>query len=183
MCAQTARQARFLQRLAEARDRLLKTIAGLDAATLSTECVVGDWTVKDMLGHIVSWNEEFRADIEAILHGRHPGFERRISGEDDFNAWNQRWASEKRSWTWRRIRADFERDYRAASLLIRRLQPEDFRKRGVTPWKRAALAQPAAPTTADTETVETLVTYHWRHVNQHVRMLDRWRKRRVKKPA
>ena len=183
MRAQTARQTRFLQRLAQARDRLLSAIAGLDVATLSTECVVSDWTVKDMLGHIVSWNEEFRADIEAILQGRHPGFERRISGEDDFDVWNQRRASEKRDWTWRRIRADFDQDYREASRLIMRLQPEDFRRRGVTPWKRVALEQSAMPTTADTESVEALVTYHWRHANQHVRMLEKWRRRRAKKPG
>jgi hypothetical protein len=176
---QIPRQTFFLQRLTEAQDRLLNAIADLDEATLTTECVVGDWTVKDILGHIVSWNDEFRANIKAILQGKHPGYEHRISGENDFDEWNQHWASQKHNWTWRRIRADLDRDYREASQLILRLQPEGFRKRGVTPWKRAAVEKPAVPTPADTESVATLVTYHWRHINMHARILEKWRKRRA----
>jgi hypothetical protein len=175
---QTPRQLRFLQRLTEAKARVLDAIAGLDETTLTTEKVVDDWTVKDIFGHIVSWNDEFRANIQAILQGKHPGYEHRISGEDDFSQWNQHEAAGKRNWSWQRIRNDFDRDYREASELIGRLQPADFRKRGVTPWKRAAVEKPAEPGTAETESVETLVTYHWRHINQHTRMIERWRKRR-----
>jgi hypothetical protein len=175
----TARQAAFLQRLTHAKERLLNSIADLDQATLCSEPVVGEWTVKDILGHLVSWNEEFRADIQMILSGQHPGYERVISGANDFNEWNQQWAARKRPWTWRHIRADFDKDCRTATQLILKLQPSDYRKRGVTPWKHAA-DQLTPPTTADTETVETLVTYHWRHINQHARMIERWRKRRAR---
>jgi hypothetical protein len=28
----------------------------------------------------------------------------------------------------------------------------------------------------DTDSVETLVTFHWRHMNQHARELEKWRK-------
>jgi hypothetical protein len=171
----TPRQHRFLKRMADARERLLEAIAGLDETSLTSEYVVGDWTVKDMLGHIVSWNDEFRANIRAILQGQHPGYEHRISGEDDFSQWNEQEAADKRSWPWERIRMDLDRDYREACELVRRLQPPDFRKRGVTPWKRAAVEKPAEPGTPETESVETLVGYHWRHTNQHAGMIERWR--------
>lgn len=177
--ANKARQVRLCQRLAEAKERLLDSIAGLDRAALCAEHVVDDWTVKDILGHIISWNHEFRADIKIILNGRHPGFERRISGDDDFNQWNRHWMTRKRRWTWQHMRADFERDYQQAVKLILRLEPEDFHKRGVTPWKRAAVDKPAALTTADSDSVETLVRFQWRHMNQHARMIERWRKRRM----
>ncbi|HEX6269874.1 MAG TPA: DinB family protein [Anaerolineales bacterium] len=170
---QTARQYRFLQRLTEARDRLLDAIAGLDETMLTTENVVDGWSVKDMLGHIVSWNDEFRASIQGILEGKHLGYEYRISEADDFGQWNKHQVAGKRNWSWQRIRTDFDRDYREAFELIGRLQPSDFRKRGVTPWKRAAVDKPP-----ETESVETLVTYHWRHINQHARMIERWRRRR-----
>lgn len=173
---QTPRQVKYLERLAEAKGHLLKAIADIDPAILCTEPVVGDWTVKDILGHIVSWNEEFRADIKLIQQGYHPGFECVISGEDDFDHWNQIWIKEKRDWTWQRILADMEQDYQEAVQMILQLEPQDYRKRGVTPWKRAAIDRPAQPTTADTESIETLVTYHWRHMNQHARMIERWRK-------
>jgi hypothetical protein len=170
----------LLQRLADAKDRLLNSITGLDPAALCTENVVGDWTVKDILGHIVSWDREFRADIKMILQDQHPGYEHRISGNDDFNQWNQHEIARKRNWAWRRIRADLNRDYQEAVQLITRLKPQDFRKRGITPWKRAAVEKPAVPTTADTDSVETLITFQWRHSNQHARMIERWRKQRAR---
>lgn len=176
----TPRQRMLLRRLAEANKRFLDSIAGLDSVTLCTERVTGDWTVKDILGHIVSWDREFRADIRMILKGRHPGYERRISGDDDFNQWNQLWIARKRNWTWRRIRAEFDRDDQEAVRLILSLRPQDFRKRGVTPWKPAAVEKPLKPAADDTESVETLVTYQWRHINQHARMIEAWRMRRAR---
>jgi hypothetical protein len=178
---QTARQSRNIQRLTEAKDRLHNSIAGLDQEVACTAYVAGDWTVKDIIGHIVSWNEEFRADIKSIQQGDHPGYERQIIGEDDFDQWNQHWIAHKRSWTWPRIIDDLERDYREAVQLIMCLEPQEFRKRGVTPWKRAAVDRPDVPTTVDTESIETLITYHWRHMNQHAHMIERWRKQRAKR--
>jgi len=176
----TPRQARYLARLSSAKDHLFTLIASLDEATICNTPVVGDWTVKDMLGHIVCWDAEFRREIQSILQGRHPGYEQIISGEADFDAWNQAWIAQKRTWSLPRMLSGLERDFEAAVNLILSLSPQDFRKRGVTPWKRAAWERPETPTTADTDSVETLVTYHWRHTNQHIRMIEHWLKQRIK---
>jgi hypothetical protein len=173
----TRHQAVFLERLAQAKARLLAAIEGLEPNVMKTQPVTGEWTIKDIFGHLVCWNEEFRADIQMILQGLHPGYERYISGEDDFDRWNQDWIAAKSSMSWERIFDDFERDYQTAVQLILRLEPADFRKRGVTPWKRAAWERPDVLAVADTETVETLITYHWRHMNQHARLIERWRRR------
>jgi uncharacterized damage-inducible protein DinB len=174
--ALTARQTRFLQRLEEARKRLLNAIAGLDESTITTKCVVGDWTVEDLVGHIVSWNDEFRADIEEILRGEHPGEKRCIDAEDEFNQWNQFQVRKKRDWSWQQMLDDLDRDHREARRLILLLLPQDFRKRGVTPWKRAAVDKTIKPTREDTDSVETLITYHWRHANEHTRKIEQWKK-------
>jgi DinB superfamily len=176
----TARQTRYFQRLTEAKYRLLSSIAGLNQEEVCIEHITGDWTIKDIFGHIISWNEEFRSDIKSIQEDKHPGYEHLILGDDDFDQWNQQRIAHKCSWTWQCILDDLERDYQEALQLILRLEPKDFRKRGVTPWNRAALERPAVPTTGDTESIETLVTYHWRHMNQHARMIERWRKQRTK---
>lgn len=174
----TSRQARCLQSLADAKDRLLDSFAGLDTTVLCSEPVTGDWTIKDILGHTVSWNEEFRACIEMIRQGQHPGYERVIRGDANFEEWNRGRIAQKRAWSWQRIRDDVDRDYREAVQFILGLEPGDWRKRGVTPWMRAALERPADPTDADTETVETLISYHWRHMNEHTHMIAAWRKQR-----
>ena len=90
-------QAIYLNRLADAETRLADSIRDLDETTLCTEFVLDDWTIKDILGHLVSWNKEFRSNIAVILQGEHPGYDHSISGKDDFNAWNQQWIAEKRS--------------------------------------------------------------------------------------
>lgn len=174
---QTKRQVNYIERLSKAREDLLEVIEGLDHDTLCTMPVLDDWTIKDILGHLVSWNDEFRANISAIMGGQHPGYDHQISEEDNFTDSNQRWIIQKLGWSYDRIRADIDRDYEEAVSLILELQPGDFRKRGVTPWKRAALQRPSQLSKADTDSVETLVTYHWRHMNDHIRELEAWREK------
>jgi uncharacterized damage-inducible protein DinB len=172
----TSKKAKSLQRLTDARQRLMDAMADLDSNSCCNTPVAGDWTVKDMLGHIVSWNEEFRSDIELILQGQHPGYDHLISGKDDFDDWNQRQASLKRNWTWQRILDDLDRDYEEAVALIERLETKHYRMRGVSPWKRAAFDKLAELSVYDTDSIETLVTFHWRHMNQHAAMIENWRK-------
>jgi hypothetical protein len=74
--------------------------------------------------------------------------------------------------------SEVAQDHAEAAALVRRLSPADLRRRGVTPWKPAAFTRPDALTKEDTDSVETLLTFHWRHINQHCRQLERWRKRR-----
>jgi hypothetical protein len=174
----TARQTASLQKLTDARDRLQAVIQGLDQGVLCTEPIVGDWTIKDLLGHIVSWNREFRADIAMILAGLHPGYDHILSGEGDFNDSNQVWITEKRDWSLDRILADLDQDYTDAVNLVLRLQPKEFRMRGVTPWKPAAITKPPELTKLDTDSVETLINFHWRHMNMHIRQIEKWWVRR-----
>ena len=172
----TPRQKLYLARLAAAKERLLTVLEGLDEKALISEPVVGDWTVKDMLGHIVSWDEQFRREITLILAGKHPGYELVISGADDFAGWNQHWIEEKRNWSWAQMMADVAQDFEQAAHLILALSPQEFRQRGVTPWKQAALSRPAFPSREDTDSVDTLISFHWRHINQHVHMIENWKK-------
>jgi hypothetical protein len=178
--ATTPRQKRFLERLNASHQRLMQAIDGLEPEILCTAIIYNDWTVKDLLGHIVSWNDEFRIEIELILNGQHPGYQYLISGQLDFNEWNQRWIAEKREWSLQRIFDDLERDHQQQTELILRLKPKDFRRRGVTPWRPAALHRPENPTKKETDSVDTLVTYHWRHSNQHAHQIEKWRKRVLK---
>ena len=175
---ETKRQKAFLRRLTDAKERLQTAIDGLGQKTLCSEYVMGDWTIKDILGHMVSWNEEFRANIAMILRDEHPGYEYEISGKDDFNAWSQKLIAQKRNWTLDRILSHLERDYQEAVGLIMILEASDFKKRGVTPWKDAALKKPVLLTKEDTDSVETLVTFHWRHMNQHILDIEKWRQQR-----
>jgi hypothetical protein len=171
------RQRTYLKRLDEAHKRLHNAINGLDEAVLVTEPVVDAWTVKDLVGHMVSWNREFRSNIAAILQGEHPGFDHQISGEDDFSAANHLWIKQKQKWTFIRVMAELKQDYHEANELISQLNPEEYRRCGITPWKLAAFEKPDNIKKSDMDTVETLVTFHWRHMNSHIRQIEKWREK------
>ena len=172
----TPRQHTFLKRLTSAKDRLMAALDGLAPQVICGQPVLESWTVKDLLGHIVSWNEEFRANITDILEGRHPGFEYQISGEDDFAASNQAWIERKRNFPLAKILEDLQKDYIEAVQLIQNLTPEQLSLRGVTPWKAAAFSRRMEPIKENTDSVQTLVTFHWRHMNEHCHQIETWRK-------
>jgi hypothetical protein len=173
----TPRQKQFLEHLDDAHQRILACFEGLDEQTLCTQPVTGDWTVKDILGHLVSWDEEFRREIREILQGEHPGLLRPISDEDDFSVWNQQQADAKKDWPWERILDGFERDMAEAAEMILTLRPEDYRKRGVPASKQPTVREPDLLPREDTESVASIITWHWRHINQHAKDIERWRRK------
>jgi len=58
-------------RLGAARGELLDAIGGLSSDEL-TRPVVGDWSVKDLLTHISSWEEQVCADLRRLARGHMP---------------------------------------------------------------------------------------------------------------
>jgi uncharacterized damage-inducible protein DinB len=171
-------EAQFIHHLTETHQHLNNAIAGLDPQVCSSEPVAGDWTIKDILGHIVSWNEEFRREIEMILHGQHPGFDTIISFENDYGDWNQQQVERKRDWPWQRILDDLETDYQMAVALVQRLKPEEYNLRGVIPWSPAAQDRPVELSSENTESIETLVSVHWWHTEAHIKDIMRWRQQK-----
>lgn len=169
---ETARQFAFIQRMTMAHERSIRAIAGLDEEVLCNEPVTGDWTIKDILGHVVTWNDEFRRAIRIILKREFP---QPTPQGIDFDEWTEQKVAEKRKWSWKYIRAELDRDYSEAIEMIVHLQPDEFRKRGVTPWAYSPPKEMAKFLNRKVESVETLVTYHWRHMNQHSRMVEKWR--------
>ncbi len=60
-----------------------ESYAGLSDAALEEPGVVGDWSVKDLLGHITTWEEEALKALPRIMEGLKPP---RYNGIDRFNA-------------------------------------------------------------------------------------------------
>jgi hypothetical protein len=167
-----------LEQLENSRLRLHNAISGLEPEVCTRAPVEGYWTIKDILGHIVSWNDEFRREIEMILQGQHPGFEYIISFENDYRDWNLQQYERKRSWSWEFILDDLQRDHLEAVALVQRLELERYELRGVIPWSPAAREPPVEPSLEDTESIETLVSAHWWHAGGHIEAIMRWRSAR-----
>jgi len=81
-----------LARLAESRRVLHQIIEGLSAGEMTQIQVEGVWTIKDVLGHITSWEETCLEPLQRYADGG--PFE--VEVIKDYLAWNDEQAARKR---------------------------------------------------------------------------------------
>lgn len=162
--------------LERARDSLLTAIEGLDESSAATGApVLGDWTLKDVIAHVVSWGDELRLEIREILTDPTPHYAYVISSDRDYDEWNQRQVATRKASSLQEILAELERDYQETLNLIRRLAPEELPKRGVVPWRFEQLPPPKDVTPENSMSVAGLVEIHIQHVEEHAEEIRRWR--------
>ncbi len=92
--------------------------------------VAGDWTVKDILGHIAAYEGVQRVDLAAGL-GR--GKEEPVYF-DNFQPWNEQQYALRRDWTPGRITAELHENGARYLSLIKSLHEEDLIKQIRYPW-------------------------------------------------
>lgn len=78
--------ARLLRRVDMAWAALKESYAGLPDARLMEPGVVGDWSVKDILAHVTTWEEEALQHLPMIIAGGRPPRYVTFGGIDAFNA-------------------------------------------------------------------------------------------------
>ncbi|MCL7452080.1 MAG: DinB family protein [Anaerolineae bacterium] len=83
----------LLARLASERAGLLVELLGLEAAALTAQPVVGDWTAKDLLAHVAAWDRWAETTMRAMVAGQEPDF----GAVEDIGAANERFVAAWRS--------------------------------------------------------------------------------------
>ncbi len=79
--------ARLLKRLDTAWAALQESYAGLPDSRLTEPGAMGDWSVKDLLAHVTTWEEEALKHLPRVLEGgRPPRYSTTYGGIDAFNA-------------------------------------------------------------------------------------------------
>ncbi len=164
-------QQRLMNSLERSRDSLLTSIAGLDESAP----VLGDWTLKDVIAHVVTWGDELRSEIRDILIDPTPQYSYLISSDSDYDEWNQSQVAARKSWSLPEILGELERDYQETLDLIQRLAPDKLLRRGVVPWRIEQLPPPKELTPENSMSVADLVRTHIQHVGQHAEEIRRWR--------
>jgi hypothetical protein len=82
-----------LSRLAESRQRVLLSASALPPERRDT-VFLGEWSVKDLLAHLIGWDFANQEAAEAILAGRLPGFY--AHHDRDWRTYNARLVAEHR---------------------------------------------------------------------------------------
>jgi hypothetical protein len=171
-------QQRLAESLGRARDFLLTSIEGLDERTATSVPVLGDWTAKDIIAHLVSWGDELRSEISEILIDPAPKYSYVISGDRDYDEWNRGRVAEAKSLSLPEIVAELDRDYEETADLLRRLAPDELQRRGVVPWKIMQLPPPEEVTPETSASVAAVLETHIQHIEEHAEEIGRWRRQR-----
>lgn len=168
-------QGRLRNRLERARESLLTSIEGVDERTITEAVVFGDWTVKDVLGHIVSWGDELRSEIGEILIDPAPRYSYMISSDRGYEEWNRSQAAGKKPFSLREILAELKRDHAETVGLLERLSLDELQRRGVVPWRIEQLPPPEEVTPGTSMSVVALLETHIQHLEDHAGEISLWR--------
>ena len=113
----------LLQRLETAWTALTDSYAGLTDAQLTQPGVTGDWSVKDILAHVTTWETEALTHLPSIMAGRRPPRYVSYGGLDAFNA---QMHARKRAMSLAEVRQQHADTHRQLLDLIERTPDEHF---------------------------------------------------------
>ncbi len=147
-----------LARLAESRQTLHQAIEGLSEEEMTQPQVEGVWTIKDVLGHIASWEETCLEPLRRYADGG--PFEVKVI--EDYLAWNDEQAAHKRD-----IPLDVILDELAT---IRQGLVEAASRLSARQWK-----QRVPFSWGGQGTIAEVLDVFYRHELEHVRNIQRWR--------
>ena len=112
----------LLRRLDAAWGAFEASYAGLSDAQLMKPGVTGDWSVRDVLAHVSTWEEEALTHLPLILEGgTPPRYSVRYGGIDAFNA---RMTEQKANLSLAAVRRQLDETHRRLIDFIQRA-PED----------------------------------------------------------
>jgi hypothetical protein len=129
--------------------------AGLPDSIMTQPGAAGDWSVKDLLAHITTWEQEALKHLPVILAGnRPPRYSTQFGGLDAFNALV---SEQKRGLSLAEVRRELADTHRRLVAYVQSAPEDQFTK--PTPFRHRL----------------RLETYS--HYNLHARMIRDWRER------
>ncbi len=149
-------RAQLLRRLGAAWQAFSESYAGLSEAELLEAGVTEAWSVRDIIAHVTTWEEEALTYLPLILEGgRPPRYSTRYGGIDAFNA----------------LMTDRKKDLLLAEVLRQR---DEVHRRLVELVQHV----PEEQVTSETRFRHRLRMDSYGHYPQHARAIASWRKER-----
>ena len=148
-----------LTRLAESRQALLQAIEGLSEEEMTQMQVEGVWTIKDVLGHITSWEEIYREPFRRYADGG--PFE--VEVIEDYLIWNDVEAARKRDVPLDAILDELATVRQGLVEAASRLSAGQWKHRVPFSWGGQG-------------TIAEVLDVFYRHELGHVRSIQQWRR-------
>jgi uncharacterized damage-inducible protein DinB len=151
-------QEETLAKLAESRQTLHQAIEGLSEEEMTQVQVEGVWTVKDVLGHIASWEETCLEPLQRYADGS--PFEVQVI--EDYMAWNDEQAARKRDVPLDAILDELATIRQGLVKAASRLSAGQWKQRVPFSWGGRG-------------TIVEVLDVFYQHELEHVRSIQRWR--------
>jgi hypothetical protein len=113
----------LLKKLDAAWAALEESFNGLPDSQLTKPGVTGDWSVKDILAHVTTWEEEALEYLPVIIEGDQPPLYKTYGGLDAFNA--QR-AEQKQALPLPEVLKQMEETHRKLVAYVQSVPEEQF---------------------------------------------------------
>jgi uncharacterized protein (TIGR03083 family) len=147
----------LLARLDKAWADLRDAYSGLDDASMLTPGVIEGWSVKDVLAHVTTWEEEALKYLPLIIAGGRPPRYATYGGIDAFNAET---SARKQSWSLPEVLRQLEETHERLVVLVAALPPEQIER--------------------ETRARRRLRLDTYSHYPEHANAIREWRRRRTK---
>lgn len=126
------RKQQLLERLNDAWRALLLAYAGLSGLRMTEPGVTGAWSVKDILAHVTTWEEEALKHLPLILRGEKPP--RYSVAYGGINAFNALMAERKKNLSLAEVLSQLEDTHRRLLALVE--SAPDDQLSGTTRFRR-----------------------------------------------
>ena len=147
-----------LARLAESRRALHQAIEGLNEEEMTRIQVEGVWTIKDVLGHLASWEETCLEPFRRYADGG--PFEVQVI--EDYLAWNDEQAARKRNFPLDVILNELATIRQGLAEAASRLPGRQWEQRVPFSWGGEG-------------TIAEVLDVFYRHELEHVDTIQQWR--------
>jgi hypothetical protein len=121
-------KAELLDRLQTEHARLTQVISQLTEAQLTQPGIIGTWSVKDMLPHIMHWEQFALGELEPAMRGERPPASDAGGAQEDESddAVNARVVAQYRDVALSDVQAAFERSFQRVVAVVEALDETDF---------------------------------------------------------
>ncbi len=101
-----------VKKIRSERNLLEKSVSNLTEQEMLLEGVVGEWSVKDILAHLMAWERLFLTWYESGLQGRKPNIAPVDMSGKAITTVNERFFHQYKHWTLRNVLTEFRISYR-----------------------------------------------------------------------
>jgi uncharacterized damage-inducible protein DinB/predicted RNase H-like HicB family nuclease len=128
--ARTGSREALMAVLAAAREELLRAAISIAPEERASRPICGNWTLKDVLGHVADWERVGVEGLRCMAAGRPP----QVEHIESIDAWNQAHCEARRDQLWEEVWVDFHAAREAVVEAVRGMNQDDLARSFVFPW-------------------------------------------------